>query len=55
MAMHEPLYADIDLTDAAVDLVKQAIFSGRHIQAIRNRAITICRTGVTKRHSFGHL
>ena len=30
-------------------------FSGRRIRAIRNRSITICRTGVTKQHSLGRL
>ena len=55
VAMRETLYAEIDLTDAVVALVKQGHYSGRRARAIPNRAITISRTGVTKRHSLGHL
>ena len=62
VAMRETLYAEVDLTGAVVDMVKQghysasrSRFSGRRIRAIRNRAITICRSDVTKRHSLGHL
>ena len=62
VAMRETLYAEVDLTDAVVNLMKQGHYSGVSVAifgpthpAIRNRAITICRTGVTKRHSLGHL
>ena len=54
VAMLETLYAEVDLSDAVGGLVKQGYYLGRRVRAIRNRAITICRIGVTKRHSLDH-
>ena len=61
--MCETLYAEVDLADTVVDMVKQghysgvsvAIFEPTHPSNTRNRTITIRRIGVTKRHSLGHL
>ena len=61
--MRETLYAEIDLIETVVYLVKQehhsnisvAIFGLTHPSNTRNWTITVCRTGVTKRHSLGHL
>ena len=63
MAMRKTLSAEVDLSDAVVNLMKQghcsgvsvAIFGPTHASNTRNRTITICRTGVTKRHSLGRL
>ena len=61
--MCETLYAEVDLIETVVYLVKQCHYSGVSVAIFgltypsntRNRTIAICRTGVTKRHSLSHL
>ena len=43
------------MTDRISTRVSGPYHAGRRIRAIRNRALTISRTGVTKRDSLGHL